>query len=160
MLGLALFFIGVVLMVNGVGLMGHIDRRESAILNLLVGLLALLISVIGIWWAREAADFSAVAGGLLFAFTYLYLAAVQWWGLKGTGLGWYCLFVAVSALIFAAAAADIRLIAMWLLWTSLWFLFFLTLALNKSPRFLPLYTIFVGIVSCWIPGTLMLLGKW
>ncbi|MEG0976613.1 MAG: AmiS/UreI family transporter [Comamonas sp.] len=76
------------------------------------------------------------------------------------GLGWYCLFVAISALAFAAMAGDIHVIAMWLIWASLWALFFLALGLGKQLRFLASYTVLVGIVTCWVPGLLLLMGKW
>ncbi|MEJ6666544.1 MAG: AmiS/UreI family transporter, partial [Alcaligenes aquatilis] len=115
MLGVALFFIGAVLIVNGVGLTGRIESRDLAPFNLLVGLLALFINLLGLQRGEQMADYFAVAGGLLFAFTYLYLAVVQWYGLKGAGFGWYCLFVAISALAFAGSASDPRLITMWLL---------------------------------------------
>jgi len=160
MLGIALFFIGAVLIVNGIGLSGRVEGRDAAPFNLLVGLLALFINAIGILRAASDAEFFATAGGLLFAFTYLYLAVVQWWGLKGVGLGWYCLFVAISALAFAATAGDIRVTAMWLIWSSLWFCFFLALGLGKQLRFLASYTVIVGTVSCWIPGLMLLMGKW
>ncbi|AOA58881.1 AmiS/UreI family transporter [Acinetobacter larvae] len=160
MLGISLFFIGAVLIVNGVGLTGRIHAKESAPFNLLVGLLALFINLVALYRATETMSYFAVAGGLLFAFTYLYLAVVQWFGLKGSGLGWYCLFVAISALVFAVMSSDYRLIAMWLVWASLWFLFFLSLALEKELKFLAAYTIFVGIVSCWLPGLMLLTGYW
>ncbi len=160
MLGVALFFIGAVLIVNGIGLTGRIEGRDAAPFNLLVGLLALFTNAIGLIRGELAADFFGAAGGLLFAFTYLYLCVVQWFGLKGVGFGWYCLFVAISALPFAAVAGDWRVIGMWLIWASLWFLFFVALGLGKSLRFLAGYTVLVGIVTCWIPGLLMLMGKW
>ena len=160
MLGVALFFIGAVLIVNGVGLTGRIEGRDSAPFNLLVGLLALFTNGLGLARGVDTADFFAAAGGLLFAFTYLYLAVVQWQGLKGVGLGWYCLFVAISTLPFAATAGDWRMSAMWLLWASLWFFFFVSMALGKALRFLPAYTVAVGVVTCWLPGMLMLTGKW
>ncbi|KXU36299.1 AmiS/UreI transporter [Ventosimonas gracilis] len=160
MLGLALFFIGAVLIVNGVGLTGRIDAKDSAPFNLLVGLLSLAINLLGLYRASGAMDYFAVGGGLLFAFTYLYLAAVQWCGLKGVGLGWYCLFVAISALAFAASSADIRVIGMWLLWASLWFFFYLALGLGKKLPFLGIYTAVIGIVTCWLPGLLMMMGRW
>ena len=56
MLGIALFFIGVVLIVNGVGLSGRMDARDSAPVNLLVGLLALFINAIGILLADTDPD--------------------------------------------------------------------------------------------------------
>jgi len=160
MLGVALFFIGAVLIVNGVGLTGRIDRRDSAPFNFLVGLLALFINLVGLYRAMAVLDYFAAAGGLLFAFTYLYLAVVQWCGLKGIGLGWYCLFVAISAIAFACTAGDVRVIAMWIAWASLWFLFFLALGLGKPIRFLPGYTILIGCVTCWIPGMFLMMGIW
>lgn len=160
MLGVVLFFVGAVLIVNGVGLMGRIDAKDSAPFNLLVGLLALFSNFVGLYRAEQMPAFFAVAGGLLFAFTYLYLGIVQWWGLKGVGLGWYCLFVAISALVFASTASDWRVIAMWLLWASLWFLFFLVLGLGKSIRFLASYTVLIGCATCWVPGMLLMMEKW
>lgn len=162
MLGVALFFIGAVLIVNGVGLTGRIEPRDSAIFNLLVGLLALLINLINLLHASTAPEYLGVAGGLLFAFTYLYLAGVQWSNLKGVGLGWYCLFVALSAVVYAVLASgqDWRVSLMWLTWASLWFLFFLALGLQRTWRLLPFYTIAVGVVTCWVPGMLMMTGRW
>ncbi|MCL2308655.1 MAG: AmiS/UreI transporter [Proteobacteria bacterium] len=162
MLGVALLFIGAVLIVNGIGLTGRIEPKDSALFNLLVGLLAFLINAIGLIHAGATSDYLGAAGGLLFAFTYLYLAGVQWYGLKGVGLGWYCLFVAITALAYAALALgqDTRVVIMWLVWSSLWFFFFLALALQRSLRFLPAYTVVVGIGTCWVPGLLMLTGRW
>lgn len=160
MLGVALFFIGAVLIVNGVGMSGRIEGRDSAPFNLLVGLLALFINALALLRASAEPELLGAAGGLLFAFTYLYLAVVQWWSLKGVGLGWYCFFVAISALVFAATATDMRVMAMWLVWASLWFFFFLALGLGKTPRFLGAYTVLVGVATCWIPGLMILTGTW
>lgn len=160
MLGVALFFIGAVLIVNGVGLTGRIEGRDSAPFNLLVGLLALFTNGINILRADGDTGYFSAAGGLLFALTYLYLSVVQWCGLKGVGLGWYCLFVAISAVVFGFAETDVRMLVLWLVWASLWLFFFVNLGLGKTLRFLPGYTIAVGVFSCWIPGLLMLLGRW
>ncbi|NTX32154.1 AmiS/UreI transporter [Burkholderia pyrrocinia] len=160
MLGVALFFIGAVLVVNGVALTGRIEPRDAAGLNLLVGLLALLINLAGLVQASAPPQYFSSAGGLLFAFTYLYLAAVQWRGLQGVGLGWYCLFVAISALVYAGTSHDVRVGTMWLMWSSLWFLFFVALGLKRRVRFLPGYTIAIGVGTCWLPGMLMMTGRW
>ncbi|WP_323120220.1 AmiS/UreI family transporter [Burkholderia alba] len=160
MLGVSLFFIGAVLVVNGVALTGRIESRDAAAINLLVGLLTLILNLGGLAHASAPAQYFASAGGLLFSFTYLYLAAVQWLGLKGAGLGWYCLFVALSALVYAALAHDVRFSVMWVLWASLWFLFFVSLGLQRPVRILPAYTIAIGVGTCWVPGMLMLTGKW
>lgn len=57
MLGVALFFIGAVLIVNGVGLTGRIEGRDSAPFNLLVGLLALFTNGLGLAQGVDTADF-------------------------------------------------------------------------------------------------------
>ncbi|MDP5007753.1 MAG: AmiS/UreI transporter, partial [Glaciimonas sp.] len=145
-----------------VGLTGRMAPRENAVFNFLVGMLALFINAVTLIRSTENAGYLSVAAGLLFAFTYLYLAVVQWYGLNGKGLGWYCLFVAINTLPMAwlALNQDMRLTAMWLTWGVLWFLFFLALALEKAIRPLGSITIFIGVTSCWIPGFLMLAGRW
>lgn len=164
MLGVVLLFVGFVLIINGLTLAGRIEAREAAVFNLLVGLLSALAGVLGASRAQTPADFLAVASGLLFAFTYLYVAAVNWFGLRGTGLGWYCLFVAITALSVGWDAwllGDLRMAAIWLVWSSLWALFFVDNCTRVAvKRWLAPYTVAVGIVTCWIPGLLMMLGRW
>lgn len=160
MLGVSLLFIGSVLLINGLGINGRMDGRESAPFNLLIGLLAFLINGINLYRGETPLDYFSVAGGLLFAFTYLYLSVIQWFNLKGVGFGWYCLFVAINASVISALSIDYREMIMWVLWASLWFLFFLALGLGKQLKFLGNYTIFIGIFTCWIPGLLMLINHW
>ena len=51
--------------------------------------------------------------------------------------------------------------AIWLSWFSLWLLFFVDLCTKaRVKRFLAPCTVVVGIVTCWIPGMLMLLARW
>ena len=164
MLGVVLLFVGFVLVINGLTLAGRIEAKEAAVFNLLVGLLSALAGVLGASRATTPADFLAVGSGLLFAFTYLYVAAVNGFGLRGTGLGWYCLCVAITALPVGWDAwqhGDGRMAAIWLTWSSLWALFFVDGCTRlRVKRFLAPYTVLVGIVTCWIPGMLMLLGRW
>ena len=40
MLGITLLYVGAVLLINGVGALGHAERRSIAVFNLLVGSLA------------------------------------------------------------------------------------------------------------------------
>ncbi|CAM5317406.1 AmiS/UreI family transporter [Rhodanobacter lindaniclasticus] len=164
MLGVVLLFVGVVLIVNGLTLAGRIEAKEAAVLNLLVGSLSAFAGVLGAVQASTTADFLAVGTGLLFAFTYLYVAAVNWFGLRGAGLGWYCLFVAITALPVSWEAwqqDDPRMAAIWLIWSSLWLLFFIDGCTRVAvKRFLAPYAVLVGIVTCWIPGLLMLFGRW
>lgn len=82
LLGLILLYVGAVLFVNGIWLMERISGREVAVINALVGSLSLLVALYMIFLAGE------VRGGaltLLFAFTYLWVAANQWLGNDGRG---------------------------------------------------------------------------
>jgi len=164
MLGVVLLFVGVVLIVNGLTLAGRIEAKEAAVLNTLVGSLSAFAGILGAVQASTPADFLAVGSGLLFAFTYLYVAGVHWFKLNGSGLGWYCLFVAITAIPLSwnsYAIGDMRMASIWLIWSSLWLLFFLDLCTTiRVKRFLAPYAVVVGIVTCWIPGMLMLLAKW
>lgn len=164
MLGVVLLFVGVILIVNGLAMAGRIEAKEAAVLNLLVGSLSAFAAVLGAIQATTPADFLAVGSGLLFAFTYLYVAGVNWFKFSGAGLGWYCLFVAITALPLswdAYALGELRMAAIWLVWSSLWLLFFVDLCTRMQvKRFLAPYTVAVGIITCWIPGMLMLLARW
>ncbi|MBE3586024.1 MAG: hypothetical protein IMW94_07685 [Thermoanaerobacter sp.] len=80
------------------------------------------------------------------------------------GFGWYCLFVAITCVPnsgLAFAANDIRFGVMWLVYAFLWFLFWLLTSLKKQiGTFTAWITVIVGVVFVWIPGYLMLVGKW
>lgn len=56
-------------MVNGLGLNGKMEARDSAPFNLLVGLLAFFINGIALYRGNNPLDYFGVAAGLLFAFT-------------------------------------------------------------------------------------------
>ncbi len=164
MLGVALLYVGAVLFVNGVSLLGKIDAKAAAIMNIFTGGLTLTLNIVGLAKATELPMFYAGATGLLFSFTYLYVAATNIFNLDGRGLGWYCLFVAITALpssYLSFSSGDIRFGIIWLAWAFLWFLFFLLTALQKPIQtFTAWVTVAVGVVTCWIPGYLMLIGKW
>jgi len=71
--GMGLLFVGAVLIVNGLWLLGKAEDTDTAVLNFLTGGLTTLIAI---WWAfsgaSEGTAFNA-AGELLFAFTYLWV---------------------------------------------------------------------------------------
>src|SRR3990167_5738999 len=76
MLGLVLFFVGAVLCLNGLWLLGRIGDNEISIINYLVGgitLLACLFLAFGP--GADAGSIKAAALTLLFTFTYLWVAA-------------------------------------------------------------------------------------
>lgn len=167
MLGLALLYVGAVLFVNGLWLMGKADDRETGLMNLFTGVLTFLIAMYTAFTQPlgQPASFLAAGQALLFSFTYLWIALNNFFKLgDGRALGWYCLFVAISTLpssLVTFQAGDARFGVIWLAWGVLWFLFFLLLALKRQIMRLTAWaTVIVGIVTCWIPGYLILLGRW
>lgn len=164
MLGIVLLYVGAVLLVNGIGLLGKIDNKSTAMMNLLTGGLGLIINIISLTRATTTVEYYAVGTGLLFAFTYIYLFLTYWFDLDPGGLGWYCLFVAITAVpcsVMSYLSGDSKFTVIWLIWGALWFLFYLAMAL-KVPlgKFLAYATIAAGTLTAWIPGYLMLINKW
>ena len=59
----------------------------------------------------------------------------------------------------AAKGGDLRFAWLWLIWGALWFMFYLVyVPVRQFGRVLPAATIAIGILTCWIPGLLMLTG--
>jgi len=167
MLGIVLLYVGAVLFVNGFMLLGKADAKGAAVMNFLTGILSLVINII-IIGVNAAGDgdpalYYAAGTGLLFGFTYLYVGTVNMFGLDGRGLGWYCLYVAITALpaSWLAFGSDVRFGVIWLIWAFLWFVYFLLLALKlEIVKFAGYATILIAIVTGWIPGFLLLAERW
>src|SRR3981081_2796014 len=97
LLGLALFWVGAVLCLNGIWLLGKIGDREIAVIDVFVGFVTLLVSLyLAFGPGANAATIKAAALTLLFTFTYFWVAWNRWNGADGRGLGWFCLFVAIT----------------------------------------------------------------
>lgn len=165
-LGMGLLFVGAVLIVNGLWLLGKGSDRDTSILNFFVGALTFLIAM---WWAfgGEASEGTAfnAAGTLLFAFTYLWVGSNAYLGQEDQrSLGWYCIFVTVITiptgwLVFLTG--DLGLAALWWIWGVLWATFWILLALERTEYTSPIawYTVVVGIVT-GAAGYLMAAGFW
>jgi putative amide transporter protein len=196
MLGVVLLYVGAVLFVNGVWLFGlaraqeqeravaagaggpavapasyMIENKEVAVMNIFTGAVNSVVAVIALVYGLRNDDISlyALAGFvLLFGFTYLWVAYNQFTGVSGKGLGWFCLFVAITAvptgiIVFDNSEGDIFSLwlgAAWLAWAVLWFLFFLLLALEKPIlRLTATVTIFEAIATAWAFGYVLLTEK-
>jgi putative amide transporter protein len=160
-----LLFVGAVLFINGVMLLGWVDARSAAPMNFFVGALQILTPTYLIFTANGDADTILAASGLyLFSFTYLYVAINLTFDLDSTGLGYFCLFVAITALVFSALnftrLADPAFGVIWLYWAFLWLLFFLLLGLKWEGigRYTGAVCAIQGWVTGWIPALLLLIG--
>jgi hypothetical protein len=188
LLGVVLLYVGAVLVVNGIWLIGQaraaaageagaaaaeahptfIQNREIAVLNLFTGFVGVVAAVTLMIQGNRDEDLGAIrAAGyiLLFAFTYLWVAANNFLNAGGRAFGWYCLFVAITAIpagIWSFANADgndasIYLGFCWFAWAALWFLFFLLLALDRPiARLAGILAVLEGIGTAWVFGILLL----
>jgi putative amide transporter protein len=175
MAAVGLLFVGAVLIVNGLMLLGYVDARSAAPLNLFVGAMQVVTPTFLIFTAAgppavRAATVLFASGLYLFGFTYLYVGINLLGNLDGTGLGWYSLFVTFCAITFAAVnfwgiagiAKDPAFTAIWLYWAVLWALFWVVLGLKREEwtRYTGAIAVVAGVVTAAAPGFLLLTGKW
>lgn len=169
---LALFFVGSVYFINGLALLGLIEPRSAAPLNIFIGWL--LLAVVG-YLVLPLADLSAPAsletifdsvGYLLFALTFLYVGIINYTGHANSGLGWYCGW---SALVSACLAAvqlvrfgNVKSAALWSVWTVVFVALFALIILkaNRFDRATGWFLIVAGFTTCFLPGGLRILGLW
>ena len=167
LLGFLLFYVGAVLFLNGLWLMGKIEDREIVVINVVSGLVAGAVVVKGAFGADASPDsVRAAALTLMFSTTYFWVAHNRLVAVDGRGLGWFSLFVAITtvpvflrALTTAGGAFEIWLALNWLIWGVLWFMYFLLLAQGRpNLRQTAWVTLISGIVTGWLPGFLLLDG--
>jgi hypothetical protein len=162
-----LLYVGAVLFVNGLMLLGRVEPRSAALLNLFVGALQVVTPTVLIIQADGEPGAIAAASGLyLFGFTYLYAGIGLLRGFDTSGLGWFSLFVAIVAVVFAAISAfdlrDYPFAVIWLYWAFLWALFFLVLGAGREEltRFTGWVTVVQGWVTGVLPAFLLLTGRY
>jgi hypothetical protein len=164
-----LLYVGAVLFLNGVMLLGWVEARSAAPLNVFVGILQVVTPTYLIFTADGDPNALLGASGLyLFGFTYLYVSFNLFFDLDGTGLGYFSLFVAACALVFSGlnffkeGFGDNAFGVIWLHWAFLWFLFFVLLGLNVESigRYTGAVAAVQGIVTGAIPAFLLLTQEW
>ena len=162
-----LLYVGAVLFINGLLLIGVVEGRSASPINLFVGALQVVTPTYLIFTANGDPLVILGASGLyLFGFTYLYVGINLLAGLDTTGVGWFSLFVAVAALGYSYAnfmiLGDRPFGVIWLYWAFLWALFFVVLGLKHE--WLTSYTGWVTIIQAWvtaaIPAFLLLTNLW
>lgn len=167
MLGLVLLYVGGVLFINGLSMLGKIAPKEAAIMNLLTGGLSLFVCLSELG-RGDMASIRFAAFGLLFSFTYLWVAYAHLTSQDGRGLGWFSLFVAATAawvaidqIAAARGLADAWLAASWVAWAVLWAGFFVVGVFKRPAWTRPVawLAIVQSIATAWLPGYLMLTGR-
>ena len=147
-----------------------LQGREVAVINIFTGFVGVVIALILLIQAAVQSNLASARGGgfiLLFAFTYLWVAFNQVITGSGRAFGWYCLFVAITAIpagiytlqTASGNPADVWLGLNWFAWAILWALFFVLLALERPiALFVGWVTVIEGIVTSWALAFLVLIG--
>lgn len=164
-----LLYVGAVLIVNGLMLLGYVEARAAAPLNLFVGTLQVITPTYLIFTADgDPTTILAASGIYLFGFTYLYVGINLLAGLDGTGLGWFSAFVAVAAVVYAGlnffyfTPSDPAFGTIWLYWAVLWALFWVVLGLKQEAftRYTGAVAVVAGVVTAAAPAFLLMTGQW
>lgn len=168
MLGVSLLFVGIVLISNGACKLTKVDSKATSVINLFVGGLSLYINFVNL----AQGNYYAAGTGLLFGFTYLFIDIDLLFNLDQRAFAWFSTFVAINAIVFGTIEGflgneylqivpDIRWAGIWYLWAILWSTaFFEDILGKKLGNFTPWLQIFEGVVTAWIPGLLILIGRW
>jgi hypothetical protein len=162
MLGCSLVYVGFVLFINGIWLLGVLDDKHVIPMNVFTGLLIFAgVMRTVVLQGEEITSYFYGMQSLLFAFTYLWVAINVIWSLEGKGLGWYCLLVAIIAAPTAFTTfPDTGLFILWLMWASLWFMFYLLLGLGKNiGKATGTWTVINGVAT-GLAGYLILIKAW
>jgi len=153
---------------NGVCTLSRIDGKSAAVMNLLTGGLSLFINFVNL----AQGSYYAAGTGLLFGFTYLYVACLKLFDLNHVPFAWFSAFVAVNAVIFGTVEGflgcdalglmpDLRWAGIWYLWAVLWGTAFVEDVLGRRlGKFVPYLQIVEGVITAWIPAVMMLLHCW
>ncbi len=167
MSAVGLLYVGAVLFINGLMLLGHLTPREAAPINLFVGGLQILTpTALLIMAGGDVRAVFAASGLYLFGFTYLWVGVNGVLGWSDRGLGWFSLFVAMCAVVYAVDSFtigdDAGFGVIWLAWSVLWFLFFLVLGLGLTTlgAATGAFTLVAAFVTAAIPAFLILFGRW
>lgn len=148
-----------------------IGNREIAILNIFTGFIGVVISAVLLVQGNAAGDLASIRGAgliLLFAFTYLWVAYNQYANAGGKALGWYSLFVAITAIpagiyVLQSAGGNTALIwlgANWFAWAVLWAMFWGLLALELPIAFATgVVALIEGVGTSWALAIAILEGK-
>jgi hypothetical protein len=105
------------------------------------------------------------AATFLFGLTYLYVGVTFIKGMDSSGLGWFCIWVAIIALFYMIVSFvqfhDVVNALTWFMWALLWYLFFV---LNAQKKNINQYLGRIAFVQSWVtltlPSLFYFMGVW
>ncbi len=164
-------FSGIVLISNGRNYLDKVKDDSNAMINIFTGglyvLLNIMMIIYGIFTNETATYYYGTVSGLLFGYTYLSYGINRFMEWDNRNLGYFSLFVTLNAIVFAiliftgVAGGNVFDGLNWIVWGLLWLTNYLIY--NRGIQigdWLYHATILAGIVTCWIPGLLILMGLW
>ena len=163
-LGGALVFVGFVLVINGLWLLNKVEAKDAAAINLFAGIATFTSAYYNLVVLREPGAI-AWAQSLLFSFTYLWIFLNVIRNVTDQrALGWYCLMVAITAVISGVLTPRtgiglMYLTFLWFEWAALWGSFWVLFVLGKGTKPIAYFTI-ISAVLTYIPAFPYMLGIW
>ncbi len=162
MLSVALIFVGITLITNGIFLLRKEDVKTFLPLNIITAAVLIVGNFIELSKATTVLQYTNVTSGFLFGFTYALIAATLYFKLSEKVNGWYSFMVAVYAIamgIFSLYGGLLNYGILWFAWSILWAsTFFENILKINLGKFTPILCIVEGIFAAFIPALLMMFG--
>ncbi|PFM65415.1 acetamide transporter [Bacillus cereus] len=157
---------GAALFLNSLVILGKAEMKSAGVFNLFVGALQIIIPFYLIMISDQSNwTVYSYAATFLFGLTYLYVGVTFITGVSSTGLGWFCLWVAIIALFYMVVSfvqfQDVLNALTWFMWALLWYLFFV---LNVQKKNINQYLGRIAFVQSWVtltlPSLFYFMGIW
>lgn len=157
---------GAALFLNSLVILGKAEMKSAGVFNLFVGALQIIIPFYLIMISDQSNwTVYSYAATFLFGLTYLYVGVTFIKGMDSSGLGWFCIWVAIIALFYMVVSFvqfhDVVNALTWFMWALLWYLFFV---LNTQKKNINQYLGRIAFVQSWItltlPSLFYFMGVW
>ncbi|PDY18541.1 MULTISPECIES: AmiS/UreI family transporter [Bacillus cereus group] len=157
---------GAALFLNSLVILGKAEMKSAGVFNLFVGALQIIIPFYLIMISDQNNwTVYSYAATFLFGLTYLYVGVTFIKGMDSSGLGWFCIWVAIIALFYMVVSFvqfhDVVNALTWFMWALLWYLFFV---LNTQKKNINQYLGRIAFVQSWVtltlPSLFYFMGVW
>ena len=157
---------GALLFLNSLVILGKAEMKSAGVFNLFVGALQIIIPFYLIMISDQSNwTVYSYAATFLFGLTYLYVGVTFIKGMDSSGLGWFCIWVAIIALFYMVVSFvqfhDVVNALTWFMWALLWYLFFV---LNTQKKNINQYLGRIAFVQSWVtltlPSLFYFMGVW
>lgn len=157
---------GAALFLNSLVILGKAEMKSAGVFNLFVGALQIIIPFYLIMISNQSNwTVYSYAATFLFGLTYLYVGVTFIKGMDSSGLGWFCIWVAIIALFYMVVSFvqfhDVVNALTWFMWALLWYLFFV---LNTQKKNINQYLGRIAFVQSWVtltlPSLFYFMGVW